>query len=115
MDFHEKLNLEHNVKKEFARWDLKLDSNLLDIKARVLPSENITFGNRATLTSTFGDWSKDMRRKRCFVNKKLYEWVLVTSSEERCVQVLNVPCRLSSRYVLCVCIHNAIHPLCHLD
>ncbi|KAH0944593.1 hypothetical protein HN011_003309 [Eciton burchellii] len=86
MDFHEKLNLEHNVKKEFAKWDLKLDSNLLDIKARVLPSENITFGNRATLTSTFGDWSKDMRRKRCFINKKLCEWVLVTSSEERCVQ-----------------------------
>jgi len=109
MDLHQALSNKH-ITRKFATWSLKLDNNLLDVPARVLPPANIAFRS-ATIKSTYGDWAKDMQNKRCFINQELHDWVLIASNEERSDYRVQVPCRLSSRYAF---IYNDIYPLMSL-
>lgn len=81
--FNRRLNAQPNIVQELEQWNLKLDKDLLDIKARVLPPERILFGGNASVTPNRGDWTREMQNKRCLVPKELREWVFIVSERDR--------------------------------
>jgi aubergine-like protein len=62
----------------FKEWDLKLDSNLIEIVGRELKNENIVFGNGVKVpTDENADWTREFRNNKLFTTVPLARWYVV--------------------------------------
>ncbi|CAG5096449.1 Similar to Siwi: Piwi-like protein Siwi (Bombyx mori) [Cotesia congregata] len=77
LHFNKRLQDELTVVEEFQQWNLKLDNKLVEIPARVIPPENIIFGNTKQSASTSADWTRHFRGARLIISTKLTDWVLI--------------------------------------
>lgn len=57
-NFIQQVNENEVTKKILSDWGLSLDNDTLDIKGRVLDSEEITFGNNYKTRSDNADWGR---------------------------------------------------------
>ncbi|XP_077281671.1 piwi-like protein Siwi [Temnothorax americanus] len=79
MRFNSRLRQEPKVLQEFKDWDMTLDRNLLEVPARVLPSQKLVFA-RDMINCERGDWSRSMQRQQLLHCKELKNWVIIVNS-----------------------------------
>lgn len=77
LNFNRRLQQSPEVVKEYSQWNLRLDTNLVEIPARILPPENIIFGNMKQSATQRADWTQHFRSARLIVCTKLSDWVLI--------------------------------------
>ncbi|XP_015190096.1 PREDICTED: protein aubergine isoform X2 [Polistes dominula] len=77
LHFNRRLCSEPNVISELKNWNLKLESKLIDVPARVLPAENICFGTRSKSTTLEANWTKELRFNKLVTCTPLDNWVLI--------------------------------------
>lgn len=83
MRFNDRLRQEPNVVQEFKDWNLTLDRSLLQVPARVLPSESLLFRGRE-IDSGRGEWGREMQRNTSlWESKVLKHWVLIATERDR--------------------------------
>ncbi|XP_053601023.1 piwi-like protein Siwi isoform X2 [Plodia interpunctella] len=83
--FNRRLTQTPEVVKELADWQLKLSPNLVKIKGRQLPTENIYQGGESKYPagdSTEG-WTRDMRSKQLLSLAQVPSWVVITPERQR--------------------------------
>ncbi|KAH9639050.1 hypothetical protein HF086_003581 [Spodoptera exigua] len=85
MAFNQRLTRNPEVVKEMADWDLSLSTELVKIKGRQLPPENIVQGNndRYPAGDTTEGWTRDMRSKPLLEIAQLPSWVVITPERQR--------------------------------
>ncbi|XP_044590639.1 piwi-like protein Siwi isoform X1 [Cotesia glomerata] len=81
--FNRRLQETPAVVQEFKQWNLRLDTNLVEIPARVIPPENIIFGASRESATQSADWTKHFRSSRLIVCTKLSDWVLIVPNSVR--------------------------------
>ncbi|XP_057321204.1 piwi-like protein Siwi isoform X2 [Microplitis mediator] len=77
LNFNRRLQTTPEVVEEYRKWNLRLDTNLVEIPARILPPENIIFGNMKQSATQRADWTSHFRSARLIVCTKLHDWVLI--------------------------------------
>lgn len=77
MRFNERLRQETKVLEELKDWNMKLDRNLLEVPARILPCEKLVFANNNMITCMGGDWTRQMQKARLVHSVHLRNWVLI--------------------------------------
>lgn len=77
LKFNGRLRQEPKVEQELKDWEIKLDSNLVEVTGRVLPSDRLTFGRNLVVSCREGDWSRNMQRAPLFYGKELRNWVIM--------------------------------------
>ncbi|XP_076749103.1 aubergine [Xylocopa sonorina] len=78
MTFNSRLRSEEAIVQELNEWNLKLDDRLIEIPARLLPSEKIVLGgNRTVSAGQFADWTRELQQKTAFNPARLSNWVLI--------------------------------------
>lgn len=76
--FNRRLRQEKGVVQELQDWNMKLDDKLVDIPARILPSETIVLGHNVKVPAgQFADWSRELQTKPLFNAARLRNWVVV--------------------------------------
>lgn len=83
LHFNKRLQDEPTVVEEFRQWNLKLDTKLVEIPARVITSENIIFGNMKQSATQTADWTRHFRSARLIVCTKLSDWILIVPERAR--------------------------------
>lgn len=83
LSFNRKLRQESKVVKEFQDWNMTLDKNLLEVPARILPSEKLIFGRNVIINSGQGEWSKDMQKAPLWQSEELRNWVIIGCERDR--------------------------------
>lgn len=85
--FNQRLHSQPKVVDEFKNWNLQLDKNLVQIKARVLPADEIVTGESSTRVPDNADWTMSLRKARSVYSNPLKEWIVVcTQKDQRGVQ-----------------------------
>ncbi|XP_043284504.1 piwi-like protein Siwi [Venturia canescens] len=78
MSFNKRLHDEPQVVTEFRNWNLQLDNKLVTLPARILPTEEITFGQgRSTTAGDKADWTFSLRSNPMLETTRLNNWVMV--------------------------------------
>jgi aubergine-like protein len=78
LTFNRRLNCESNVSNELKNWNLKLDTQLVNITGRVFPSDIINYGENATSQVPPNVlWTKDMKNKHLTKCGVLNQWALI--------------------------------------
>lgn len=85
INFNQRLHRTDKIVKELSEWNLQLDNKLLDIPARILPSEQLRFGGDSYITTSKGDWSREMQTKNCLVSKQLRDWIIIITERDKSV------------------------------
>ncbi|XP_068632882.1 piwi-like protein Siwi [Battus philenor] len=85
LEFNRRLTQTKEVVHELASWDMKLSNNLVNIKGRQLPQENIVQGNNMKYVAgdTTEGWTKDMRARPLLSIANLPSWVIITPSRQQ--------------------------------
>ncbi|XP_070167826.1 piwi-like protein Siwi [Polyergus mexicanus] len=83
MRFNERLRQEARVSEELKDWNMKLDRNLLEVPARILPCEKLVFANNNTITCMGGDWTRQMQKARLVHSVHLRNWVLIGNHRDK--------------------------------
>lgn len=83
LTFNRRLQDKPAVVQEFKQWNLRLDTNLVEIPARVLPPENIIFGSSRESATQSADWTRHFRSSRLIICNKLSDWVLLVPETVR--------------------------------
>ncbi|XP_014477907.1 PREDICTED: protein aubergine-like [Dinoponera quadriceps] len=81
--FNERLRKEPKVVEELKDWKMTLDTNLVEVPARILPPEKLLFGRNTIINSQLGDWSRNMQRAPLARSKELRNWILIGCDRER--------------------------------
>ncbi|KAL6425964.1 hypothetical protein ACFW04_008931 [Cataglyphis niger] len=104
MNFNQRLHRTDKIVKELSEWNLQLDNKLLDIPARVLPNEQLRFGGNSYLTTSKGDWSKEMQTKSCLVSKQLRDWIIIITDRDKSVltNFINLLIKVAKGISFCV-------------
>ncbi|XP_050457731.1 piwi-like protein Siwi [Cataglyphis hispanica] len=104
MNFNQRLHRTDKIVKELSEWNLQLDNKLLDIPARVLPNEQLRFGGNSYLTTSKGDWSKEMQTKSCLVSKQLRDWIIIIADRDKSVltNFINLLIKVAKGISFCV-------------
>lgn len=79
--FNSRLRQEPKVLQELKDWNMTLDSQLLQVPARILFSEHLIFANNR-IESWKGDWTKNMQRARLLQPKELRNWVIIGNQRD---------------------------------
>ncbi|XP_013179609.1 PREDICTED: protein aubergine-like [Papilio xuthus] len=84
LDFNKRFTQTNEVVAELATWDMKLSNQLLSVKGRQLPQENIVQGNNKKYPAgdTTDGWTRDMRSKPLLSIANLPSWVVITPSRQ---------------------------------
>lgn len=77
MAFNERLSREPNVVREFTQWDLSLARQLVDVPARILPTETIMFARKGIAAGEKADWTPQLRNSPLLVTAKLRDWFCI--------------------------------------
>lgn len=85
--FNGRLRQEPKVLQELKDWNMTLDSHLLQVPGRVLPSEHLVFANNR-IESWKGDWTTNMRKARLLQSKELRNWIII--GNQRDIQIIDV-------------------------
>lgn len=81
--FNKRLQNCQNSVKLLKSWNMKLDTNLVEISARVLPPEKIIFGrNKFFLCSEVPDWSREFRQTNLFAPVNIKRWQVVVPRQD---------------------------------
>lgn len=85
LDFNKRFTQKKEVVEEMATWSLKLSKNLVKIKGRQLPTENIIQGNNSKYPAgdTTEGWTRDMRSRSLYTIANLPKWVVITPDRLR--------------------------------
>ncbi|KAG8042448.1 hypothetical protein G9C98_005082 [Cotesia typhae] len=83
LHFNKRLQSDPKVVEEFSQWNLKLDTNVVEIPARVITPENLVFGNMKQSATQTADWTRHFRSARLIVCTKLAEWILIVPERIR--------------------------------
>ncbi|XP_022818139.1 piwi-like protein Siwi [Spodoptera litura] len=85
MAFNQRLTRNPEVVKEMGDWALTLSNELIKIKGRQLPPENIIQGNNSRYPAgdTTEGWTRDMRSKPLLEIAQLPSWVVITPERQR--------------------------------
>lgn len=68
----------------YNRWGLKFSSDVLEVPARVLPSEQLQCGNRViNYSSEFADWSRESRGSTVNDAKCMDDWIFLFTNSDR--------------------------------
>lgn len=71
----------HNSKasmEAFQSFQMKLDTNMVEVPGRRLPGENIVFGqNKIVRTDHNADWSRDLRSISMFSHVDIKRWYVI--------------------------------------
>ncbi|XP_063975996.1 piwi-like protein Siwi isoform X2 [Diachasmimorpha longicaudata] len=75
--FNRRLHNEPTIQQEFQNWNLKLDTKLLQVPGRLLPKENVYFGdNQKVEAGINGDWTRSINDS-LYITAELKSWVVV--------------------------------------
>ncbi|CAD6222562.1 GSCOCT00001028001.2-RA-CDS [Cotesia congregata] len=83
LHFNKRLQSDAKVVEEFSKWNLKLDTNVVEIPARVITPENLVFGNMKQSATQTADWTRHFRSARLIVCTKLTDWILIVPERIR--------------------------------
>ncbi|XP_045768793.1 piwi-like protein Siwi [Maniola jurtina] len=85
LNFNRRLTQTKEVVEELASWSMTLDSELVRIKGRQLPAENIIQGGNSKYPAgdTNEGWTRDMRSKNLYTLAQLPSWVVITPERQR--------------------------------
>ncbi|XP_072749507.1 piwi-like protein Siwi [Anoplolepis gracilipes] len=81
--FNDRLRQEARVTDELKDWNMRLERNLLEVPARILPPETLTFANNYTIPCNRGDWTRDMHKARLYHSICLRNWVIIGNQRDR--------------------------------
>lgn len=63
-------------------WQIELDSNLVEVPARVLPAQQILFGNgHKYLCDSRADWTNEFRNTAMFRHVDIKRWYVIMPSQ----------------------------------
>ncbi|XP_034941705.1 piwi-like protein Siwi isoform X2 [Chelonus insularis] len=77
MAFNRRLLAQPEVVKEFDQWQLRLDTQLVQVPARVLPIENMLFANKNESAGRQVEWGRCLQKAKHIVSTRMSDWVLV--------------------------------------
>ncbi|XP_059049511.1 piwi-like protein Siwi isoform X2 [Achroia grisella] len=85
LNFNRRLTQKKEVVEELGTWSLKLSENLIRIKGRQLPAENIIQGREAKYPAgdTTDGWTRDMRSKHLLSLAQVPYWVVLSPDRLR--------------------------------
>lgn len=90
LTFNSRLRQNSKVIQEFKDWNMTLERNLLEVPARVLPSEKLIFARNTNINSEKGEWGRAMQKAHLLQCKELRNWVLIGNQREhRIIEVNN--------------------------
>ncbi|XP_058798402.1 piwi-like protein Siwi [Phymastichus coffea] len=95
MEFNHRLKTQPEVIKDFKEWNLNIDNKLVELEGRVLPEEEIIFGDNKSLAVKDADWTQPLLTTVHLKVGVLNDWVAI------------VPKRLISAF--CSFMTNTIH------
>lgn len=76
--FHKRLDGAKASREILDTWNLMLQPKLCEVFGRILPTENICFGNnRKYKCEKNADWTKEFRSNSMFVQKELKRWYVI--------------------------------------
>uniref|UniRef100_A0ABD2WLF8 Piwi domain-containing protein n=1 Tax=Trichogramma kaykai TaxID=54128 RepID=A0ABD2WLF8_9HYME len=81
--FNQRLYSVPNVVQELTSWNLKLDTNLVNLTGRVLPTDEIIFPNAKVKINPDAKWTNQMRDKVMLSCGKLDNWALIVPEKAK--------------------------------
>lgn len=76
--FHKRLDGSQASREVLKAWDLKLDSNLVELPGRIIKPTNIVFANnRRYACDRNADWNREFRNNSMFVQKEIKRWYVI--------------------------------------
>lgn len=84
MGFQKRINETPEVADLLKKWDLKFSNQLVDVKGRQLPGEEI-FGNgsRSSYQVSNADWGNCFRNWKCSSSKGLEKWIILVPQRDQ--------------------------------
>ena len=92
MDFNSRLSGVPEIREELTSWSLQLDNQLVNVPARIFPSDKIITGSGDTTVPFNANWTNDIKSKHLKNAGRLDDWVVIVPS--RCTRELNVNTKL---------------------
>lgn len=78
MAFNQRLNQTPNVLTELASWNLTVDRRLVEVPARVLPTERICYADQVSKeVPANANWQNDFRSIKLARSGELADWVVI--------------------------------------
>ncbi|XP_029174290.1 piwi-like protein Siwi [Nylanderia fulva] len=81
--FNNTLRQVEKVTEELNSWNLRLENNLLDVPARILPGEKLVFGRNSRIPCFNGDWTRPMQQAHMYQPRELRNWVLIINQRDQ--------------------------------
>lgn len=83
MKFNQRLLGEPEIVKDLKDWGMKLDTNLVQIDARLLPINKIIAGNNVSYTAgDRTDWTNSLRANPMLASQDLQNWAIVSTARD---------------------------------
>ncbi|RWS25412.1 piwi-like protein 1 [Leptotrombidium deliense] len=82
-EFNRNLQTNTKVRQDMNAWNIKFDSNLVELTAKVLPSEQLN--KSITFEQKKGDFSKEIRGKSMPTPVQFKEWGIIVPLTEKCI------------------------------
>ncbi|EDW02949.1 protein aubergine [Drosophila grimshawi] len=77
--FHQRLQKSPESMEVLKSWDIKLDSELVEVTGRVLPHEKIVFGNEIRyVCDSHTDWTNEFRKNSMYKCVDIKRWYVIT-------------------------------------
>lgn len=77
--FNRRLNTSEQSVNVLKSWDIELDTALVEIPGRVLPPENILFGNQKLYScDSRADWTQEFRNCVMYRHVDIKRWYVIT-------------------------------------
>ncbi|XP_055696038.1 protein aubergine-like [Lutzomyia longipalpis] len=78
LDLNRRIQNEEKAKTVMKNWDMALDKQLVEFPGRVLPREEIKFGNdRSELPNNDADWTFTLKKNRMFEADRVSNWHII--------------------------------------
>lgn len=78
-NFNKRLQESKSSMETLQLWNMTLDKAVVEVQARILPRENIRFGNNQRYAcDDNADWTREFRRVPMFKTVELKRWCVIT-------------------------------------
>lgn len=76
--FNKRLHSSKASMEVFSLWNMKLDTNLVEIPGRILPRQKIVFGNQRKVNcDRNADWTREFRNTTMYSHVDIKRWYVV--------------------------------------